>query len=324
MKNYLLLNIFVIFTILSSVYCKDYKCEKIRIIDYNKTFCELRNVIYKEKSDGFNLKADEDDYLEGDFVRQLIEEIKVTSSTLRKIPNVMFMQARSLKKLDISSVGLRYLDRLSFNNGQNLLELNMYNNQLKSLTDSYFVHTSSLLVLDLSQNQIKNIKENAFAFLKNLEKLSLSNNEITSLGDDIFEPLKNLKWLWLDRNKISMISSFVFVSNGNLQGLYLNKNKIDAISTLAFDEAKRLQYLFLTENSCINQDFKGFKISGNIAIKYEMKNCLLEFDRLLPDDHLDYNVTKSLKEIEKKISACNNIKKHLLDSLKTFEDQQSD
>lgn len=311
---------------LTIVICKDYKCSKLLLIDYgrnienkrNTTFCELENVNYKEKSDGFNLNED-DDYLESDYVRQLIEEIKIKSSTMRKIPNTLFMQVPNLRKLDISDVGLRELDRMSFNNAKNLLDLSMFNNQLKSLDDSYFVHNSNLLVLDLSQNQISGIKKNAFSYLNSLETLSLANNEISSLNDYVFEPLVNLRWLWLDRNKITMISSFIFSSSENLKGIYLQNNKITAISPLAFNEAKRLRFLFMTGNSCINQNFKGNKVGGNVAVKYEMKKCILEFKRLLPDDSLTYNITKSVKQAEKKIETCNYIKKSLLDALSTFD-----
>lgn len=316
--------IFLIFFV-SNVRGESYNCTKtfnVEIAKENGTLCELNNVTYKEKSEKFDLMADLDDYFESEIVRKEIISIKFLESNLQRIPNTLFMQVQNLKKLDISNVGLKHLDILTFNHGQNLLELQMHQNKLKSLDESYFVHNKNLKVLDMSSNQISKIKENAFNFLVNLESLSLSNNQISILEDDVFTPLVNLKWLWLDRNTISMISSYTFSSAENLHGLYLNSNKINAVSPHAFQNSHQLSFLMMSGNQCINRNFVSNKIAGSIPVKYEMKSCIKEFNKLFPDDHRSaIHLNTDIKNTEKQIEACDYVNKKLLDALKGIEEE---
>lgn len=322
---------------ISSVLCKEYFCSKLTspeefaILreDGTKEFkykkCELKHVKYFDKQDSFNLNVDTeidtndpDDYFEKELIRKDILSVRFVSSTLWKVPNDLFMQMPYLKILDISNVGIKQLDQLSFNKGQNLLEIHMHGNELTSLEDAYFVHTKDLKVLDISSNRISNIKEVAFRSLASLESLSLSNNKLSTLDDNIFSSLGSLKWLWLDRNKLTMISSYLFSqSQENLVGAYFNGNQISAVSPFAFVNSPRLSYLMMKGNVCIDQDFKGNKIAG-IAVKYEMRECIKEFNRIFPDEHpFAFNLTLTIERLKMKAEACNYETKSLKDSMKS-------
>lgn len=329
-------NLFLIVVLsVTSFNCKEYKCSKLTypeefailrengIKEFKYKKCELKNVKYFDKTDNFNLIVDsdpddQDEYFEkDDAMRKDILSVRFVSSTLWKVPNDLFMQIPYLKILDISNVELKQLDQLSFNKGQSLLEIHMHGNELISLEDAYFVHTKDLNLLDISSNRISTIREVAFRSLANLESLSLSNNKLSTLDDNIFSSLGSLKWLWLDRNRITMISSYLFSqSQQNLVGAFFNDNRIAAVSPFAFMNTPRLQYLMIRGNSCIDRDFKGNKISG-IAVKYEMKGCIKEFNRLFPDEHpLAYNMTQRIDRLKMKTEACNYETKNLIDAMK--------
>jgi len=202
-------------------------------------------------------------------------------------------------------MALKELNSLSFNKADYLQYIFLQNNHLTVIRDHVFVHCKYLKSLDLSRNRIKTINKNAFNSLANLEQLNLSGNKIRKIEHDVFQPLINMEYIWLSHNQLQEISSNLFTEqNQKLISIYLNNNKLTSISPYAFEKLDNLRFLFLKSNKCVNADFTNYRISSNVGIKYEMKNCIKTFRKAHPDDEIRYNITAKINEIHERLDLC--------------------
>lgn len=243
--------------------------------------------------------------------KNFVIKIRIKNSNLRILPSKLFKSAPKLESLEMPFVGLTMLQAKSFESAENLRELDLHGNKLKRLAHFCFNGAPNLKTLDLSSNSISNIHEKAFATLAKLEQLVLDNNDISKLHDEIFHPLGGLKYLHLDRNQITIIPSTMFIkSHSNLNKIFLNENRIKEISPYAFDELAALRYLMLTGNGCVDRDFVNNKVARNVGIKFELRRCIKNFNRVFVDE-TDFPSSKQLKDLLEKQIVCISEKKQL-------------
>lgn len=247
------------------------------------------------------------DHLKEDQLDNLVTKIAFKSSTVTKIPNLMFQRFQKLQVFDGSAIGLHKLTTLSFNGAGNLIAILLHNNHLTTIIDYSFVHSKNLKNLDLSNNKITEIRTNAFSSLRNLEELSLSNNKMKTLDGQIFRHLPQLRWIWLDRNQLNTIPTTLFLkSSERLHGIFLNNNGIVKISPYVFNNLPKLRFLMLSGNSCTDRNFKNHVIQDNISVQQEMHECYHNYrkdDQLMEKDEV-YNITKSVIRLEDAIISC--------------------
>jgi Leucine-rich repeat (LRR) protein len=227
-------------------------------------------------------------------------------------------------------MALKELNSLSFNKADYLQYIFLQNNHLTVIRDHVFVHCKNLKSLDLSKNKIKSISKNAFNSLAKLEQLNLSGNKIRKIEHDIFEPLISIEYIWLSHNQLQEISSNLFTEqNQKLISIYLNNNKLTSISPHAFEKLDNLNFLFLKGNKCVNADFTNYRISSNVGIKYEMKNCIKAFQKAHPDEEKRFNLTAKIDEIHERMELCKSSigkfldeEKSMLDSIQNFNETE--
>lgn len=260
-----------------------------------------------------------------DFENSVIQ-VSFINSWLHNVPNSLFSTFKNLQAFNGSHMALKELNSLSFNKADYLQYIFLQNNHLTDIRDHVFVHCKYLKCLDLSKNRIKTISKNAFNSLEYLEQLNLSGNKLKKIEHDIFEPLISIEYIWLNHNQLQEISSNYFTEqNQKLISIYLNNNKLTAISPYAFDKLDNLRFLFLKGNKCVNADFKNYQISSNVAIKYEMKNCIKTFRKAHPEEEKRFDLTAMINEIEERMELCKTsidkfleVDKTMLDAIQKF------
>lgn len=324
MQQYFLLFL----TTIASIDAKIYECIFTKLLsnDANKTnefsvSCELFNVNFHENKRfilSLNVKALEnaagtgEDYFEEDNIKEIVKELKFTSSKLSFVPNSVFETFGQLQVFNADNCELKSIHPNSFKNTGNLIKIFLQNNRIKQIISYGFVDAKNLKLLDLSNNEIVKVLSNAFAGLESLENLFLSNNKISYFDDEIFANLENLVNIELNNNQLTMIVSNLFTKvHKKLSTISLNFNEINEISPHVFDSLESLKILLLSGNKCVDISFSDRVIQENTSIKMELIECFKNYRKNFPMDDDKFNVTRVLHRLK----ASNEICKYEFDSV---------
>lgn len=317
--------IFVISPITSEDLECNFKKDWLEVRNEIHVTCEFKNVKF-DGTEIYNVTVNraklmsvvgitsEYEYIGQDRIDEFVTKITFKSSTILKIPNLVFQKFYQLRVFDGSRVGLLNITTLSFNGAANLEIILLHDNHLTAINNHCFVHTKNLKILDLSSNRIAKIQPHAFTSLNNLEELSLSNNNIKTIDGEIFRPFALLRWVWLDRNHFSTIPATLFPKNHEkLLGIYLNNNEIVKISPLVFNNLPKLRFLMLSGNNCTDKNFTDHVIQDNASIILEMRACYKEYrkDKSLMKEDEKHNMTKRMKRLESAAIDCVNETRHI-------------
>lgn len=210
---------------------------------------------------------------------------------------------------------------MSFNKAEYLEYIFLDRNHLKTIKDYVFNHSKNLKVLELAYNDIETIGKSAFSSLTELKKLSLSNNKIKMIQDGTFRSLTSLEYIWLSHNQLQEILSEIFSKeNGKLKIVNLENNALTAISPYAFEELPSLEYLHLAGNKCVNKNFNNMKISSNVGVKFELKECIKKYRKIFHADDAKYNVINIFNSLMERNQQCENETQRILDEIKKINE----
>lgn len=129
-----------------------------------------------------------------------LEQLVLTSNSLRELPEDAFAGLDSLVDLQLDWNELRSLPEGVFSGLRNLQQLNLRVNRLRELPEEILKGLNSLIDLQLNWNPLKALPQSVFEETGNLQRLMLDTTLLRQLPEGIFDGLNNLQELNLDRN----------------------------------------------------------------------------------------------------------------------------
>lgn len=171
-------------------------------------------------------------------VGNTVENIRLNSNKISKLPLGVFDKATNLKELDIQGNKIRNLPVNIFEKNTKLRELTLAGNPIGNIEKDTFKNNTELRILELKNTLATEIPNGAFEKLVNLEELYINENNISFLDKNIFANNKKLKSLIMDENKLSKLPSSIGLLQ-NLEILNINSNDLIELP----DELKNLKKL---------------------------------------------------------------------------------
>jgi Leucine-rich repeat (LRR) protein len=158
--------------------CFNNYLEKEILCDFKQSgsnyICYIRNVLVENSEtteiSGSHLpeKTDND-----------VSTVIFINSTLKEIPQKIFLKFQKLQTLNVESTGLTVIKKLeSCNNLENFIA--SYN-QISALETKLFENCINLKFLDLHYNKIQKLRGNVFESNTKLEEIDFSRNEINDI-----------------------------------------------------------------------------------------------------------------------------------------------
>ena len=204
--------------------------------------------------------------------------LSLEGNKLRTLPEGLFRNLTSLKKLDLSNNGLEVVEKGSFHGLTKLTEIDLSSNRLSCLPngifkdvgndgDNGYLYTVTLRLqgnmlstldgafdgfvmlgrLFLQDNQLSSILPGALKGLNYLDHLDLSNNRLTTL-EHIFDSSFWLRILNIAWNQLGTLPSRVFRNLISLRELQLQGNKLRTLPEGLFRNLNDLRRLYLQNN----------------------------------------------------------------------------
>ncbi|CAC5393754.1 TLR13 [Mytilus coruscus] len=155
-----------------------------------------------------------------------LQQLKLNSNWLRRIPNDTFQYTPKLIILDLSCDFLNNVTKGMFHGLRNLHHLYLNANFIDTIANNAFQSLINLTVLNLEINSIHSINNQTFSGLPKLRHLNLRLNSINNISDHTFENLTDLLVLDLSNNKLQTVNGKTFIGLKNLEILRLNSNSL--------------------------------------------------------------------------------------------------
>lgn len=177
-----------------------------------------------------------------------LQELRLRSNKIKKLPSSVFAAVKTLQTLDLTSNEISVIEKNALAGLESLEYLTLSTNQLVSIDESVLKDLTSLISIRLDSNKLQVIEENLFANNLNLSEIRLDTNEIAIINGDAFGRLKKLKLLNLSANRLRSID----ILNTNVERLWIPYNKLTKL-----DVNKNLKLLSAQYNELVAINFTG-------------------------------------------------------------------
>lgn len=217
-----------------------------------------------------------------------LQELRMRSNKIKKLPNSVFTSVTTLTTLDLSSNEISEIEKSAFAGLVNLEFLTLTNNKLVLLHESILKELTSLISIRLDSNKLQIVDENMFEGNLNISEIRLDSNEIAVVNGDVFSKLKRLKLLNLASNRLHSIN----IVNTNLERLWMAYNSLKYI-----DINKSLKLLHAPYNELEAISFAGNTDMLELRLRQNCISDISNFTRLDKLEILDlsYNPVGELK-----------------------------
>eukprot|EP00003_Mantamonas_plastica_P016471 TRINITY_DN2746_c0_g2_i1.p1 TRINITY_DN2746_c0_g2~~TRINITY_DN2746_c0_g2_i1.p1 ORF type:complete len:600 (-),score=242.08 TRINITY_DN2746_c0_g2_i1:1232-3031(-) len=222
----------------------------------------------------------------------IVEELDLTSTQLRELPDSMSTEFTSLRELILTNNNLGNGNMQCINGLKNLVVLRLNGNSMSNFGDldngeTLALSIPSLEVLHLANNAITDITALHLDSLFNLKVLHLQENSIQRVTG--LEGLLQLRELVLDNNRIRTIESYSFTDLDSLQELHIEKNGLRSLEN--FSCLRNLVYLFAGGNRITDlsdlehvqlESIEDLVLVGNPVARKQLyrATCVMQFPTL--------------------------------------------
>lgn len=217
-----------------------------------------------------------------------LQELRMRSNKIKKLPNSVFSSVSTLTTLDLSSNEISEIEDSALIGLVNLEFLTLTNNKILSLHGSILRELKSLISIRLDSNKLQIIGESTFDGTPNISEIRLDSNEIAVVNGDVFGKLKRLKLLNLASNRLHSVD----IVNTNLERLWMAYNSLKYI-----DINKSLKLLHAPYNEIEAINFTGNTDLLEIRLRQNRISDISNFTRLNKLEILDlsYNPVGELQ-----------------------------
>lgn len=216
-----------------------------------------------------------------------LNELRLRSNKLTKLPNSILSSSSLLQTLDLSSNQINEIEINAFAGLESLEFLALTDNQLVSLDENVFRHLRNLLSIRLDSNKLQVIEEKLFESSVNLTEIRVDSNEVAIIKGDAFGKLQRLKYLYLGSNRLLSIN----IQATKLERLWIPYNKLSHL-----DVNRHLKLLYAPYNQLQSININGNAELLEIKLRQNLIADISNFSSLVKLEVLDisYNPLNSL------------------------------